>query len=398
MAGHGWAKTGACPAVAAWQCLDYGGVVNAMGDNNSIDASLAWLLAPPIDASPATPWARLRACFRRPPLAVLRVLMLLGAGAALLELGLRPQPLVNQVAEAPADPIGQQPEPILAPFSRAALRPLTPADAVAWNAAALPSAEANPAAAAFVAPFAQANDYRTSLNCLTQAIYYEAANEPDGGQRAVAQVVLNRMRHVAYPHTVCGVIFQGATRRNACQFTFACDGALSRAPKPEGWRRAERVAAAALAGYVHAPVGLATHYHANYVVPYWAASLEKVATIGAHIFYRWGGYWGTRAAFSARYVGGERGLALAEPVAAEPLPPASRDAAPVAVSAAERPVIIPAAAARAAEGDPMAKAPATVGLQQRWILPHPASAAVSAPGDAAIGGRRIILPSEPPAP
>ncbi len=147
------------------------------------------------------------------------------------------------------------------------------------------------------------DDYR-ALNCLTSAIYYEAGNEPDDGQRAVAQVVLNRVRHPSYPHSVCGVVYQGTERGDIkCQFTFGCDGAMARAPNRIAWQRARRVAMAALGGAVYAPVGLATHYHTLAVHPAWSSTLKPVAVIGAHIFYRWQGVAGLPSAFSARYTG-----------------------------------------------------------------------------------------------
>ncbi|WP_421848501.1 cell wall hydrolase [Novosphingobium sp.] len=147
-------------------------------------------------------------------------------------------------------------------------------------------------------------DQSRALQCLTAAIYYEAASEPDAGQRAVAQVVLNRVAHPAWPKTVCGVVYQGS-ERPGCQFSFACDGSLARKPMAVFWDRARRVAADALAGYVYAPVGLATHYHTSAVHPYWADSLAFIGTIGAHRFYRWSGAAGRPAAFSAVYAGGE---------------------------------------------------------------------------------------------
>ena len=148
-------------------------------------------------------------------------------------------------------------------------------------------------------------DRTRALHCLTAAVYYEAASEPDIGQRAVAQVVLNRVAHPAYPSTVCGVVYQGSTRRTGCQFSFTCDGSLARRPSRMFWLRAEDVARAALAGYVHAPAGLATHYHTTQINPYWAPSLNYLGTIGAHRFYKFGGKAGTRAAFSFAYRGGE---------------------------------------------------------------------------------------------
>lgn len=148
-------------------------------------------------------------------------------------------------------------------------------------------------------------DQRRALLCLTQAVYYEAGFEPLEGRRAVAQVVLNRMRHPAFPKSVCGVIYQGAGS-GVCQFTFVCDGALYRAPARDAWLRAEEIAQAALAGYVDTTVGEATHYHADYVAPRWAPLLAKVAQIGQHIFYRWPGAWGQPAAFIGRYIGEPR--------------------------------------------------------------------------------------------
>ncbi|WP_235506473.1 cell wall hydrolase [Altererythrobacter sp. Root672] len=150
-----------------------------------------------------------------------------------------------------------------------------------------------------------ATDRLRAQQCLTLAIYYEAANEPDAGQRAVAQVVLNRVAHPNYPNTVCGVVFQGSERTTGCQFSFTCDGSLARKPARQWWDRAAKVARAALAGAVYAPAGLATHYHTVQIHPYWADSLATVGTIGAHRFYRWRGAAGTAAAFSDFYRGGE---------------------------------------------------------------------------------------------
>ena len=145
-------------------------------------------------------------------------------------------------------------------------------------------------------------DRRRALLCMTQAVYYEAGFEPLEGRRAVAQVVINRMRHPAFPKSVCGVVYQGA-REPVCQFSFVCDGSLYRRPALGAWKQAERVAEAALDGFVERSVGAATHYHADYVAPYWAPRLAKISQIGTHIFYRWPGAWGSTAAFTGRYIG-----------------------------------------------------------------------------------------------
>jgi len=148
-------------------------------------------------------------------------------------------------------------------------------------------------------------DRRRALRCLTQGIYYEAALEPTAGQEAVAQVILNRVRDPNYANSVCGVVFEGAERTTGCQFSFTCDGGLSRAPVAWAWDRARKVAEQALAGHVAAEVGTATHYHADYVHPWWAPTLNKLTQIGAHIFYRWKGTSGETAAFSQTYAGRE---------------------------------------------------------------------------------------------
>ncbi|TAD78215.1 MAG: cell wall hydrolase [Sphingomonadales bacterium] len=142
-----------------------------------------------------------------------------------------------------------------------------------------------------------------AMGCLAQAIWYEAASESEAGQRAVAQVVLNRVAHPAWPDSVCGVVYQGSERSTGCQFTFTCDGSLSRRPSGISWARAQQIAVEALNGSVYAPVGLATHYHTLWVNPYWAGTLDHIGTIGAHRFYRTRGASGQAGAFSHAYAG-----------------------------------------------------------------------------------------------
>ncbi|MCL6740015.1 cell wall hydrolase [Sphingomonas sp. RB56-2] len=181
------------------------------------------------------------------------------------------------------------------------IRDLAPATALQVNATIPLATGPNPAATPFAFGNSSAETRARALECLTSAIYYEAAQEPTDGQRGVAQVILNRVRHPAFPNSVCGVVYEGSTRATGCQFTFTCDGSMARAPLPDLWNRARKVADEALKGAVYAPVGLATHYHANYVVPYWASSLVKTSVQGAHIFYRWPGGWGRPAAFNDRW-------------------------------------------------------------------------------------------------
>ncbi|MGI4730835.1 MAG: cell wall hydrolase [Janthinobacterium lividum] len=178
-------------------------------------------------------------------------------------------------------------------------RLLDPDDARAFNATVPFSTDANPAARAF-RPAGAADDLARATDCLAAAAYYEAGDDP-AGERAVAQVVLNRVRHPAFPKTVCGVVFQGSERSTGCQFTFTCDGALARyMPTPDDWARARAIAAAALAGAVDRDVGYATHYHTEWVVPYWQPSLDKIVAVHTQLFYRWTGWWGTPPAFNRR--------------------------------------------------------------------------------------------------
>jgi len=150
-------------------------------------------------------------------------------------------------------------------------------------------------------PFSASRDpatFERSLQCLTEAIYYEARSESDAGQRAVAQVVLNRVRHPSYPSSVCGVVYQGSHRTTGCQFTFTCDGSIGAGVQPYAWARAREIAESALRGSVYRPVGLALNYHTTAIRPYWAPSLVPQTTVGAHIFYRRPGDGGGAGAFT----------------------------------------------------------------------------------------------------
>lgn len=124
-------------------------------------------------------------------------------------------------------------------------------------------------------------------HCLAMAIYFEARGESAGGQAAVAQVVLNRTKSAAYPDTICGVVFQNQHRRNACQFSFACDGKAERIREKKAWALAQEIAEDVVAGRRDvASAADATHYHATYVSPRWAPKMRRLAKIGRHVFYQ----------------------------------------------------------------------------------------------------------------
>ncbi|MBB4040211.1 spore germination cell wall hydrolase CwlJ-like protein [Microvirga flocculans] len=131
------------------------------------------------------------------------------------------------------------------------------------------------------------DDLTKEQRCLAEAVYFEARSEPPEGQAAVAQVVLNRVKSGLYPSSICGVVYQNRHRHLACQFTFACEGKSLRIRESDAWERAKEVASAVLEGKTYlADVGGATHYHANYVRPYWARRLKKMDVIGRHVFYK----------------------------------------------------------------------------------------------------------------
>lgn len=122
------------------------------------------------------------------------------------------------------------------------------------------------------------------LDCMTDAVYYEARGETKRGQQAVATVVLNRVKNPSFPKTICGVVFQRAA--GGCQFSFACDGSMRRGREQDAWDDARRVAARALAGYVLRDIGSATHFHTTDVAPQWGPRMLRVAQVGLHVFYR----------------------------------------------------------------------------------------------------------------
>ena len=244
-----------------------------------------------------------------PLYAIAAILFAVFAALALFGRGDR-QPS-DALAPPPADRAGTG-SPIPPPLE--ALPAGSGDEAVAWSRLGPDAARARNAATPLAAvgvgtarPFGFVGngvDRERATGCLALAALAEAGGD-DADQRAVMQVVLNRVRHPAFAKTVCGVVFEGSERATGCQFSFTCDGSLARTYSTAAMQSARRRAAEALGGYVHASVGNATHYHADYVWPWWSPQLDKVASEGRHIFYRWRGYWGTAQALSANYRGGE---------------------------------------------------------------------------------------------
>lgn len=161
--------------------------------------------------------------------------------------------------------------------------PLTMAEARAANAAV----PIEPRLRVRAAPYRFRGDPAERVQaaeCLATAALYEIGDDRRG-QRAVIQVILNRVRAAGFPKTVCGVVYQGSARATGCQFSFTCDRSFERRPVRDGWATARAAARRALSGAVFPDVGGATDYHADWVVPYWRDSLTKVAQVGPHLFY-----------------------------------------------------------------------------------------------------------------
>jgi hypothetical protein len=130
------------------------------------------------------------------------------------------------------------------------------------------------------------------FNCMATAIYFEARGEAYRGQVAVGQVVLNRVAHRLYPDTICSVVYQNKSKRNACQFSFACDGIPERVSERKAWEQAEEIARGVISGELYlTEVGYATHYHATYVRPKWAPRMTKLTKVGHHVFYQFKRGW-----------------------------------------------------------------------------------------------------------
>ena len=179
-----------------------------------------------------------------------------------------------------------------------AARTVSTSPAVSVLPASLTRASYSPAAQPFRIAEGGALEAARDLACLTDAVYYEARGENPAGQAAVAQVVLNRVRHPAFPKSVCGVVFQRAGGGDGCQFSFVCDGSMRHAREPGAWRRAEEIAARALDGSVMASIGNATHFHVVGLDPGWGPRLLRVAQVGLHVFYRFGGGAGRPGSFN----------------------------------------------------------------------------------------------------
>lgn len=132
--------------------------------------------------------------------------------------------------------------------------------------------------------------YKKEITCLTEAVYFEARGEPSVGQKAVAQVILNRVDSAFYPDTICDVVYQNDHMKNACQFSFACDDIPEAVREKAAFEKARAIATDTFecdqsCREKEHPVGRSTHYHADFVHPNWANKLERTGKVGRHVFY-----------------------------------------------------------------------------------------------------------------
>lgn len=124
-----------------------------------------------------------------------------------------------------------------------------------------------------------------ALMCLALNVYFEARSDTMTGQYAVAHVVINRVQNDKFPDDVCSVVKQ-SRNDGTCQFSWYCDGKSDRPREPYAWAYAQMIAADVMQGDVTDITLGATHYHANYVRPYWADKLKYTVTYGSHLFYK----------------------------------------------------------------------------------------------------------------
>ena len=210
-------------------------------------------------------------------------------------------------------------------------------------------------------------DSARALECLSDAVYYEARGEGADGMAAVAQVVINRVRHPAFPKSVCGVVFQGA-QSHSCQFSFACNGAMRRPKEPAAWRRAQSIAARAMGGFVMAEVGHATHFHVASIGAGWGGNLLRVAQIGSQVFYRFAGRGGRPAAFHDA----PSAYAAASELAEKPIY-ANRSDLATDADASAKPLILAAAVTTApaalGEGGPFGPSPEPASAPKAVLKP-----------------------------
>jgi hypothetical protein len=267
----------------------------------------------------------------------------MGACAVGLVLGaayLASDPAQGSVAKTVAPPSAKPAAPVAAVSV-----PVHAVAPTALGAGLRPATDLTPARP-FSLPGGAQNSAR-DVDCLTAAVYYEARGETAAGQAAVAQVVLNRVRHPAFPKTVCGVVYQGVHTGNGCQFSFACNGAVDRPHEAAAWRRSQEVAMHALAGGVMSAVGDATHFHALSAGSGVGRGMVRVAQIGLQVFYKFSGYAGSPARFSAQ---AQRSTDDAQPQQAD-----GRASGQYVLASAPAQAVAPAAPAKVAAAAPAAK-------------------------------------------
>ncbi len=234
------------------------------------------------------PFVALRPGFEaRAKAAMLASLARVAVPSSIGEAGAPEVPLAFALASATPGSLDERPTGAIAPaLATSVIAAGQPANFVAANS----DLSDRPGYASLIA----AADAPRQMRCLAEAIYFEARSEPEAGQAAVAQVVLNRVRSGIYPTSVCGVVYQDRERTFACQFSFACEGKSLKVDEPTCWATATRIAEGVVKGELtDARFASAINYHAAYVRPFWAPTLKKLDRVGLHIFYamRPGLYW-----------------------------------------------------------------------------------------------------------
>jgi len=117
--------------------------------------------------------------------------------------------------------------------------------------------------------------------CMAKNIYFEARNESIHGQIAIALVTLQRVQDPRYPNTVCGVVYDNK------QFSWYWDGLSDRIRNFDSYDSISLLASHMLdtdTSMYDFTYG-STHYHADYVDPYWNDYMILKAKVDTHLFY-----------------------------------------------------------------------------------------------------------------
>jgi spore germination cell wall hydrolase CwlJ-like protein len=119
-----------------------------------------------------------------------------------------------------------------------------------------------------------------SVECMAKVVMHEAGNQPREGKIAVAQTLVNRLKVGGrFGGSICEIVNQKGQYFRIASFHPRKDS--------DGWQEAVEVSQEVLAGEAEPVAPGAIYFRASYApANAFFRSRERVATVGAHIFYR----------------------------------------------------------------------------------------------------------------